>query len=374
MKIKDTFSNYIKNINGWKTSRKIVCFAVDDYGNIRISSTENRKLLEDRGVKLNSRFDRLDAIDTVQDYELLFAALKSVVDKNGKSAVFTTYSMPSNIDFERSLQNRRYISENLNQTYERLAKQEPQNFEGAYDLLKKGISDKLIRPQFHGREHLNETLFNRLFEDNNAELVANLELNCMSGIPGHIELPNVRFSEAFSFWDEKEVENHKTIIQDGLTKFEMVYGYRPITFTPPAMIIHPKLLGFIESLGIQGIDKPRSNRIHLGNGRYISEKNQLGIRKGENHVTLVRNCMFEPNSKDLDWVEFTFNQIKAAFFWGKPAIISSHRVNFCGLIESENRLRGIETLTKLLKRIVKTWPDVEFMAVDELVQVIKQTE
>jgi hypothetical protein len=368
MNIKNTVTNYIKNIHGWKTQRKIVCFAVDDYGNIRISSKENQGLLEEKGVQLTSRFDRFDAIDTLQDYELLFEALKSVKDKNGKTAVFTTYAMPSNVNFERSLEKREYISENLNQTYERLTQLSPQVFGGTYELLKKGISERLIRPQFHGREHLNITLFNRLISENNSELIANLELKCMSGIPNHKDLPNVRFSEAFSFWDDHEVELHKTIIEDGLNKFEEVYGYRPTTFTPPAMLIHPSLLGFVETLGIKGIDKPRAHRVHLSKGRYKSEKNYLGIRKGENHVTLVRNCMFEPNSRELDWVDFTYNQIKAAFFWGKPAIISSHRVNYCGLIDPNNRSKGLDKLVKLLNKIVDTWPDVEFLAVDELVE------
>ena len=44
--------------------------------------------------------------------------------------------------------------------------------------------------------------------------------------------------------------------------------------------------------------------------------------------------MFEPISKNIDWVNFTFEQIKTAFL-GKPAVISSNRINFCGLIDFE---------------------------------------
>ncbi len=83
--------------------------------------------------------------------------------------------------------------------------------------------------------------------------------------------------------------------------------------------------------------------------------------------------MFEPNSKNIDWVNFTFEQIKAAFFWGKPAIVSSHRVNFCGHIEPENRRKGLKTLQSLLDKVIKTWPDVEFVSVDELAGIIKET-
>jgi hypothetical protein len=68
----------------------------------------------------------------------------------------------------------------------------------------------------------------------------------------------------------------------------------------------------------------------------------------------------------MDWVSFTMKQIEAAFFWGKPAIISSHRVNFCGHIDPKNREKGITYLKNLLKQIQKKWPDVEFVGVDEI--------
>jgi hypothetical protein len=237
--------------------------------------------------------------------------------------------------------------------------------------LQEGIVNGLIRPQFHGREHLNVLAFNYLLRDKNPDINANIELQSLAGVPNHQELPEVRFNEAFSFWDKNEIEDHKSIIEDGINRFERVYGYRPISFTPPAMLIHPKLYPFVEALGIQAIDKPRAHQVHLGKGKYQKENNTLGIQKGENHLTIVRNCMFEPSSKNIDWVNFTFAQIEAAFFWGKPAIISSHRVNFCGLIDEENRRKGLEALKALLNKVVKSWPDVEFISVDDLVEIIK---
>lgn len=371
--IKNKLVNNIKNISGWKTNRKLLAFAVDDYGNIRLSGLEARKKLESNGVNLKSRFNQLDALDTRQDYEELFEVLESVKDKNNKSAVFTTYAMPANIDFEESIRKSSFVPENLDVTYEKLSQEDPANYQGAFQLMQQGIKNELLKPQFHGREHLNILAFNRLLEDKNAELLSNLELKCLAGIPNHQDLPKVRFSEAFSFWDKNEIETHKSIIKDGLIRFEKVYGYKPTTFTPPAMLIHPELYPFVESLGIHAIDKPRVHQVHLGNGVYQKENNTLGVQKSQNHVTIVRNCMFEPNSKNIDWVNFTFEQIKAAFFWGKPAIVSSHRVNFCGHIEPENRRKGLKTLQSLLDKVIKTWPDVEFVSVDELAGIIKET-
>jgi hypothetical protein len=371
--LKNKIINNLKNITGWKSNRKLLAFAVDDYGNIRLSSLEARKKLEADGVNLKSRFDQLDALDTFQDIEMLFKVLQSVKDKNNNPAIFTTYALCANVDFEKSLAKGEFVPESLDSTYERLSQEDPENFEGAFPLLKEGISMGLIRPQFHGREHLNVLAFNLLLRNKDATLMKNLKMSSLAGIPNHKDLPNVRFSEAFSFWSKDEIAAHKTIIEDGLNQFEKVYGYRSATFTPPAMLIHPELYPFVETLGIQAIDKPRAHVVHVGNGVYQKEKNTLGIQKGQNHVTIVRNCMFEPNNKNLDWVNFTFGQINAAFFWGKPAIISSHRVNFCGFIEDENRRKGLESLKFLLKKVVKTWPDVEFVAVDELAEIIENS-
>jgi hypothetical protein len=365
-------ANNLKNIPGWKSNRKLLAFAVDDYGNIRLASSQAKEQLKTKGVNLNGRFDQFDALDTRQDYEQLFEVLQSVKDKNGKSAVFTTYAMPANVDFQASLERCEFVAENLETTYERLSKEDPKNYKDAYSLLQAGIAKGIIRPQFHGREHLNVLVFNRLLKDENPQLLSNLELQSLAGVPNHNDLPKVRFNEAFSFWDKNEIENHKIIIEDGLNRFEKVYGYRPTTFTPPAMLIHPDLYAFIESLGIQAIDKPRIHNVHWGNGKFQNEKNKMGVQKGQKHVTIVRNCMFEPNSRNMDWVNFTFDQIKAAFFWGKPAIVSSHRVNFCGYIDPENRKKGLDTLKDLLQKVVKKWPDVEFVSVDQLADIIKE--
>jgi hypothetical protein len=63
-------------------------------------------------------------------------------------------------------------------------------------------------------------------------------------------------------------------------------------------------------------------------------------------------------------------QIQADFRWNKPALISSHRVNFCGHIDPKNREKGLGDLKALLKAIVQKWPEVEFVSVNQLVTII----
>ena len=136
--------------------------------------------------------------------------------------------------------------------------------------------------------------------------------------------------------------------------------------------MHSDLYAFVGNLGVRGIDKVRSTKRHIGEGAYERESSTLGEKGRGNTTTIVRNCVFEPNGRNIDWVQFTLKQIEAAFFWGKPAIVSSHRVNFCGHIDPENRKKGLIALDTLLNKVVNKWPDIEFVSIDELVKIMNQ--
>jgi hypothetical protein len=62
--------------------------------------------------------------------------------------------------------------------------------------------------------------------------------------------------------------------------------------------------------------------------------------------------------------------IEMAFKWGKPANISSHRCNYVGDLNLNNRDFGLAQLELLLASILKKWPEVEFMTAKELGDLI----
>ena len=88
----------------------------------------------------------------------------------------------------------------------------------------------------------------------------------------------------------------------------------------------------------------------------------------------MRNCAFEPTYELYKGIDLTMRQINAAFRWHKPAIISSHRVNFVGGIEERNRTEGLGELKSLLDAIVRKWPDVEFMSTAKMFGVMQNFE
>ncbi len=363
----EKIKNHLKNIPGWKSKTKYVVFSVDDYGNVGISNDASRKELEQKGILKSGRFNRFDALDTTNDLNALFEVLSSVKDRVGNNAIFTTYAVPENINFRKTLDQNKLVTDKLNQTYEFYESINEGIFKGAFDLVLEGIDKKLMRPQFHGKEHLNSFMFNQLMASGNKELLTNLQLNSISDVdrPSNFKYSNLKAT--YSFESESHVDYHMQNLSEGLISFKEVYGYESLTFAPPAFQLHPKLFKYLEERNVIGIDKGRTETRHLGDGKFIKEKNVLGEEVDSGHYSIVRNCMFEPNSRKLDWVKFTMDQIEAAFFWGKPAIISSHRVNFCGLLDENNRTQGLKDLKKLLNAIVNKWPDVQFITADELV-------
>jgi hypothetical protein len=276
--------------------------------------------------------------------------------------------MTSNIDFEKMQKDDYtcFYNETVPETFEKLSKQQPEAYRGAWDLFREGISKGLLKPQFHGREHLNLIVFNDKLKNRDTQLLTALKNNSFTSISDE-EYPTMSSMAAFDFWDEKENESLIPIIEDGTRLFHEVYGYKSTYFTPPVNNIHHSLFKPLKENGIRFIDLALVHKEHQGFNSYKTLFNYIGKKTKEGIIIMVRNVVFEPTEdRGIDWVDFTMKQIEVAFRWKKPAIISSHRVNFCGHIDPQNRENGLIALKRLLKEIVKKWPDVEFMSADEL--------
>ena len=105
----------------------------------------------------------------------------------------------------------------------------------------------------------------------------------------------------------------------------------------------------------------------------------MGQKNRYDQLYLVRNAFFEPaldkdKDKDKDPVGECLRRINMAFKWNKPAIISSHRINYIGSLVEENRIKNLKLLDELLKNIINRWPDVEFMTSDKLGELIGRGE
>ena len=348
--------------------------SVDDYGNVRLDGKKAREKMDLAGLKVLSRFDAYDTLETKEDLEMLFEALSSVKDKNGHNAILTPFALPCNIDFEKMAEENfeAYHYESLPNTYEKLTTKDSIAYNGAWDLWKEGISSGLMVPQFHGREHFNLKVFEEKLSKKDFELLTALKNRSMTSLSGS-GYTTINYTAAFEFWEFKENERFTEIVKDGLDKFNQVFGYRSVHFNPPGGREHPVIHQVLKDAGIKYLDTPLIKTEHQGNGKYKKIINYTGKKNKLGMTYEVRNVVFEPtNDRGFDWVNYSLKQIEAAFFWNRPAIISSHRVNFCGHIDPKNRKKGIDALKDLLQKIVQKWPDVEFMAANELGDLISK--
>lgn len=370
--MKTIINNHLKNLIGWRTNRKIVVFSIDDYGNVRLDSKKARENLDKAGLKVLSRFDAYDSLETKQDLADLYETLSSVKDKNGNSAVFTAFSVPCNINFNKMKDEdyREYHYELLPETFQKLSSIDPKAYEGTWDLWKEGMDIKLIHPEFHGREHFNLKVFNEKLKARDKELLTSLRYRSLTSV-SDTGYSTVSFTGAFKFWDFNENEELKKIITTGLNEFEKVFGFRASHFNAPGGSEHSVLHKTLVDNGVKFIDAPLIKNEHQGYGKYKRKFYYTGKKNNLGQIFQVRNCVFEPtHGRGFDWVNYTFKQVEAAFKLKRPAIISSHRVNFCGHIDEKNREKGLFALKELLQKIVSTYPDVEFMTSCELGELL----
>jgi len=372
--MKDWFKAQLKNLAGTRFPDKYVVLSFDDYGNVRTDSRKALDTIRTSSAASLDQFDEFDAVETVGDLEALYGVLTSVKDSEGRPAVVTTYTNSANPDFE---QIRKHLDgfypEPIEKTFERLAAEQPQAYDGAWNLLFEGIGHGLISPQFHGREHLNLAVFNALLDQRDPSLMACLATRSICGLSPGSEFEGVNFTASYAVVDGSETEEHREIISDGLGLFRRAFGFASITFTPPAGQISPKQYPFLESLGILAIDKSQRCIRRISADRTVREVNILGPSRRHRHLNLVRNVVFEPGKRMFsDPVGHALLQIEAAFRWKKPAIISSHRVNFGGHIDPRNRDRGLSALRDLLKNLTRRWPDVKFISADQLTRKMQE--
>lgn len=369
MSLRSTLALNLKNaFLGVRTQRKIVVFDIDDYGNVRLHSKQARENLDKAGLKAYNRFDEFDCMETNDDLDALFAVLRSVKDKNGKHAKFTAFALPANINFEAMAQSQfqEYVYELLPETLDKLGPA----FNNVMNYWYQGMQDGLIHPEFHGREHFHVRLIMEKLKQKDHEVFTcfhNRSLARLSAGP----LKNISWSYAFDFEGFSELEQHARTIVDGLQAFFKVFKFHPTVFCAPGSSNHPVLFDIACQHGIKFIESRLLEKEHQGAGHFKRRFNYTGKMAATSARHIVRNCVFEPNEPvHFDWVSNVLKQIDVAFRWRKPAIISSHRVNFCGHIDEQNRKNGLSKLRELLQQIVQRWPDVEFMSTPEMAQAI----
>jgi hypothetical protein len=372
-KLKYNFQRNISNIPGWRTDRKIVVIESDDWGSIRMPSKKTYDYLEAHGIDLASgdshRYNQNDTLATKDDLSALFEVLERYKDFHDHPAVFTAVSIVANPDFKKIKDNnfQQYYYEPFTKTLERYYGDHLD-----FGAWKNGIERKIFIPQFHAREHLNISEWLRALQTGNKEALLAFE----HGVTGYnnkkIGKSSVSFQAAFDLYNPEDLSIQAESIQEGLNLFEELFGYRATFFVPPNGPFNTRLEEVTAAGGIKYISTPKIQIEPQGYNQTRNLFHWLGKKNKEGQLYITRNCFFEPSQPGKDWVNYCLKDIFLAFRWHKPAIISSHRVNYIGVLNSKNREKGISELDKLLKSIRKLWPDAEFFTTSQLGDLINK--
>lgn len=361
----------LSNLFGSRIERKLIIIESDDWGSIRMPSLEVFDRLKKYGFPVDkSHFNLYDSIESNDDMTTLFETLSRFKDRKGNYPVITGVNVVANPDFDAIKRNGFQSFEY--EPYTETLKQY-KNSDKVYDLWKEGIEKKVVYSIFHGREHLNVQRWMRYLRSNNTDVHYAFE-NKLTGFPKRNEkLLSGDLQAAFDIDFQEDIEYLKIVLDTGLDLFEELYGYKSEYFVPTNGWFNNMLEKTLYEKGVKYVNTSKIHIEPLGNGnfrkhyRYIGKKNKLG------QTYITRNCFFEPSSNQTkDWIGSCLKEIEIAFNWKKPAVISTHRVNFIGRLHPENRDNTHKQLSELLTKILKIWPDVEFVTSVELGNIINK--
>ena len=177
----------------------------------------------------------------------------------------------------------------------------------------------------------------------------------------------LNYQAAFDLEFPEDLQYQKTILSEGLTLFKKQHGYRAGFFVPPNGPFNSKLEKISAENGIRYLSTSKIHKEPQGNHKFKKKMYWLGKKNNFGQTYITRNAFFEPNCEIKGYNNFDcLAQIETAFRFSKPAVISTHRVNYVGGNYETNRIQGNNNLKILLRDILKKWPNVEFLTSKQL--------
>jgi hypothetical protein len=368
--LRQKLSRILTNLPGWRTHRKIVVIDSDDWGSIRMPDKAAYDILLAKGIRVDKcPYNRYDCLASEKDFTALFEVLGRFRDINGNTPVITANCVLANPDFEKIRDSgfREYHYELFTETLKRYP-----DHSSSFQLWEEGINNNFFHPQFHGREHLNVKRWMKALKQNLPETRLAFDMK-LFGISTNITSEHRKsYLAAFDNDESDDEVLFKEIIDDGLTLFKEIFNYKPKSFIAPNYIWSPRIENYLSNHNvkyIKGIQVQFLPALNLAKSKKI--RHFTGQSNSNGQIYLVRNCFFEPSLEhNKDSVDECLAQIRDSFSWKKPAIISTHRLNFIGSIDPLNRDRNLLLLNDLFLKIQKKWPDVEYKTIVQLGDLI----
>lgn len=368
MAIKRQIINHLMNVPGFRSKRRIIVFESDDWGTIRTSSKESYAALLKMGYEVDKcPYNRNDALESNKDLERLFEVLLHFKDSKGNHPVITANNIVGNPNFDKikAAEFNEYFYEPFSETLKGYP-----HHDKVIEYYREGIRQGIFRPQFHGREHVNVRRWLAALRSGDSAALDAFNFGMFTLHRGGVSIGRKEYLDSFGGSSPAEHKSYDDMITEGLLLFEELWGYRSKSFIAPCYIWPIYVESVLSSLGVAVIQGTHVQRIPSDDRtlKVTRKYHYTGQRNTFGQTYLVRNAFFEPSLKGaIDHVGACMREIDIAFKWKKPAIISSHRVNYIGGICKSNRDEGLRQLERLIAQVLKKYPDVEFLSSDALI-------
>ena len=305
--------------------RKVVVIESDDWGSVRMQTSEVLAMLKLKGYKFfdSNGYDRNDTLASNKDIEILIEALTSVKDSKGHPAILTMNCVVANPDFEKIRQSgfQEYHYELFTETLKRYP-----HHDRSFSLWKEGMSVGVLRPQFHGREHLNAQMWLQLLQKGCKPVLDSFDKSVFSVVVDKEDDPRQHSLAAYNLANEEEYAFAKHSVKEGLDLFEQLFGYRSESMIAPNYTWDTAIEDVAYSCGVkymQGARVQRHSQYIMRNGGN-TELRFTGQRNNNGQIYMVRNCSFEPSENPKKNADACMAQIKKAFNRGQAAINYMH--------------------------------------------------
>ena len=353
------------NMQGKRLKKKYIVFESDDWGSERIPDRKSLEFLQNNEFDIYSNpHNYLDSLETEDDLAALYDTLLKFRDRHGNYPVITANSVTANPDFDkiRSSGFREYHFEGTTETYSRKSE-----CKHCSKLIHEGIARNIYHPQFHGREHLNTIQWLSALISGDPILLKAFDAGIYCLDMESDRNPRSNFMASFDGTSMEAELEHEGNIRTGMQMFRDQFGYNSESFIAPCYVWNSSLEPVLKNAGIQYLQGLPIQYVPSVSDRYGKIYHFQGERNKSGQIYFVRNCFFEPSlNPKFNWIKDCLNRIRIIFFWGKPVIIGTHRINFIGTLDENNRRKNLNELAILLKAILKSWPDVEFTTTDDL--------
>lgn len=365
--MKENLKKHFINARGKRTSKKLLVIESDDWGSIRIPNKEvHEYLVKESLIKPTDPFSAYDCLESADDFKALFDVLKNHKDRLGNRPVLTANMVMSNPDFEKIKANqfKSFYFESFANTYETYYPNQQ-----TFETLQKGIEQKLIFPQFHAREHLNAIQWLERLQGGDERFLKAFDVHCFAIDDLHKGNSRANLMASYDYQNEEELAFVQQSIQQGLQIFENTFGFASKTTIAPCYVWNDPIENVLNQHGVKSL---QSSYIQQKNnkGKHLRVWQKMGRTNKLDQRYFVRNVLFEPAlSRNINWVDKAMESITIAFLWGKPAVVGSHRINYVAGLSDENRNNTLSQLDELLRRVLKKWPDIEFIHSEQLLEL-----